>query len=219
MYLSRLELRTEATANRRFWADLEDLYGAHQAIWQLFSDGAARKRDFLFRKEGEGAGARWLTLSAREPRDGRGFWKVECKPFSPRLAVGDRLRFLVRVNPTVAKSREGRSSARHDVVMNEKRRLPAGAGERPEPAIVHSACGAWLQARSERHGFALDTAELAVDGYRQLGGRRPGDLRVSVVDLDGVLTVQDPERFTTMLFQGLGPAKSFGCGLMLVRRA
>ena len=51
MYLSRLELKPEATRNRQFWADLEDLYGAHQAIWQLFADGPERKRDFLFRKE------------------------------------------------------------------------------------------------------------------------------------------------------------------------
>lgn len=37
------------------------------------------------------------------------------------------------------------------------------------------------------------------------------------VDLSGELIVHKPEAFITLLQQGIGPAKGFGCGLMLIR--
>lgn len=41
--------------------------------------------------------------------------------------------------------------------------------------------------------------------------------RFMSVELSGELVVQDPERFITLIQQGIGPAKGFGCGLMLVK--
>jgi CRISPR system Cascade subunit CasE len=38
------------------------------------------------------------------------------------------------------------------------------------------------------------------------------------IDLSGELVVRDTERFLRLLLQGIGPAKAFGCGLMLIRR-
>jgi len=40
----------------------------------------------------------------------------------------------------------------------------------------------------------------------------------STVDYEGVLTVSDPELLLAQLSIGLGRAKAFGCGLMLIRR-
>ena len=39
------------------------------------------------------------------------------------------------------------------------------------------------------------------------------------VDLQGELIVNDPDRFLDLLIKGIGPAKGFGCGLMLVKAA
>ncbi|EKE71709.1 type I-E CRISPR-associated protein Cas6/Cse3/CasE [Gallaecimonas xiamenensis] len=39
------------------------------------------------------------------------------------------------------------------------------------------------------------------------------------VDMQGELVVNEPERFLEMLIKGIGPAKGFGCGLMLVKTA
>jgi CRISPR system Cascade subunit CasE len=39
------------------------------------------------------------------------------------------------------------------------------------------------------------------------------------MDFRGILTVTDTEKFTDTLMQGLGKAKAFGCGLMLIRRS
>ncbi|MBE9580954.1 MAG: type I-E CRISPR-associated protein Cas6/Cse3/CasE [Proteobacteria bacterium] len=40
----------------------------------------------------------------------------------------------------------------------------------------------------------------------------------SSVDFLGDLEITDVKKFTKALFGGLGRAKAFGCGLMLVRR-
>jgi CRISPR system Cascade subunit CasE len=39
-----------------------------------------------------------------------------------------------------------------------------------------------------------------------------------VLDINGVLTVKDPERFLVALASGFGRARAFGYGLMLIRR-
>jgi CRISPR system Cascade subunit CasE len=219
MYLSRLELKPQAAQNPSFWAGLQELYGAHQAIWNLFADGPTRKRDFLFRKEGEGAGTRWYALSERAPLDPHGYWTLDSRPFNPRLVSGQRLAFKIRVNPTVAKAVSKTKSVRHDVVMNAKRLATDRKDSIPDSKLIRDSCMEWFQARAARHGFDFDPHEIGVDGYRQLGGRKSKGIRLSTVDIEGILTVREPESFVQMLFKGLGPAKSFGCGLMLIRRA
>jgi CRISPR system Cascade subunit CasE len=44
-----------------------------------------------------------------------------------------------------------------------------------------------------------------------------GALRVSTVDFSGQLRVEDADAFRRTLFTGIGHAKAFGCGLLLVR--
>ena len=65
---------------------------------------------------------------------------------------------------------------------------------------------------------------LRADGYRILdflkdgrGERRP--VRLAVMDISGTLVVRDPEALRQAISQGIGPAKGFGCGLLLVRPA
>ena len=40
----------------------------------------------------------------------------------------------------------------------------------------------------------------------------------STLDFSGLLTVTAPEKFLSALYGGIGPAKGFGCGLLLVKR-
>jgi CRISPR system Cascade subunit CasE len=125
----------------------------------------------------------------------------------------------------------------HDVVMHAKRNLKEQAGvERwteigdesrpPRYELVHETvrdwfCGADGQAGvASRHGFSIDTARLRVDAYEQhrIRRRKDQEIRFSTVDLTGELEVADSNRFREMLLNGVGRAKAFGCGLMLVRR-
>ncbi|MGH7928023.1 MAG: type I-E CRISPR-associated protein Cas6/Cse3/CasE, partial [Candidatus Binatia bacterium] len=112
---------------------------------------------------------------------------------------------------------------RHDVVMEAKTRLKesqAGTTDGPvESEIVQREGYLWLSARAEAHGFAVNEAEVRVDGYRQHRWHKPNHLiRFSTVEITGLLTVIDEDRLGETLSQGIGPAKGFGCGLLLVRR-
>jgi CRISPR system Cascade subunit CasE len=51
--------------------------------------------------------------------------------------------------------------------------------------------------------------------WRQRGGK---GIALSTLDFEGGLAVTDPERLRVVLLAGIGPAKAFGCGLLLVRR-
>ncbi len=125
----------------------------------------------------------------------------------------------------------------HDVVMHAKRKLKeqAGVGRWTEIAretrpplyeLAHEAvrdwfCGAGGRAGvAPRYGFRVDTARLRVDAYRQHRVRRQKDqeIRFSTADLAGELQVTDPGTFRETLRNGIGRAKAFGCGLLLVRR-
>lgn len=211
----------------------DDAYGDHQWLWQLFPAPAGAARDFLYRRQDTpGLPPRYHVVSARAPLDPGGAWQVQTRDYEPDLAEGDRLAFELRACPTVRHGRDGKSK-RHDVVMEAKRKLLDARGlarwkdwdgdDRPAlNSIVQTACVDWLARRGERVGFDLDTASCTVSAYQQFGrqgsGQRLNEPQFSSVDMSGHLVVRDPEVCRHTLFHGLGSAKAFGCGLLLVRR-
>ncbi len=225
-------------------------YDDHRWLWErLFPAAPGTARDFLYRRLDGDAGARYYTVSARAPAVGVPGWRVQAKPYEPRLDAGERLAFELRANPVVTRpgspvlaadgtplQREsGRRAgapkhraARHDVVMDAKKRLLAERGlqrwqdwhgdDRPPIVeLVHDSCSRWLAGCSLRYGFAVEPQRLRVDAYRQHRGK-DGVLRFSSVDLAGELKIIDVAAFHEALAIGVGRAKAFGCGLLLVRR-
>ena len=216
MFFSKITVREDAASSRKFWSAFRSPYSLHQAVWGLFGDQA--DRDFLYHvREATGPPVVY-ALSARPPLESSDLWWTETKTFAPRLQAEMRLGFHLRANPV--RTREGK---RHDVVMEEKHRLKAQGrprGKRPLQAeLVQEAGARWLTERSTKAGFRVHA--VRADGYRQheffKGGGRP--VRLSTVDFTGVLEVLDPTSFRDALCRGFGPAKGFGCGLMLIRRA
>lgn len=221
-YLSRVRLRrTEASvaALARLLVPEDGparTVAGHHLMWSLFSDGADRRRDFLWREESPG---RFLTLSARLP-DGTDLFEVKSKPFEPALAVGDRLGFALRANAVVARpAAPGRRGQRHDVVMDAIRDIPKGARAQPRMQAVTSAGSAWLERQGKAHGFTPE-AGVAVDGYDRVKLPRKGGAPAvfGVMDLTGALRVDHPALFTAALATGFGRGRAFGYGLMLIRR-
>ncbi len=218
MYLTRLTLLehpdTGAIVRR-----LGDAYREHQMLWQLFDPDPDAERDFLYRRDVHRGRPRYFLLSRRPPVNPLGLWHIDPpKRLEPRLQPRQRLAFSLRANPVVRRGRE-----RHDVVMERKRRMnwkALPASERPPlMTLAHDAGVDWLRRQGERHGFRFDPEAVRVDGYRQHHCRRGGrTIRFSTLDFTGLLTVTEPDAFVQALYQGIGPAKAFGCGLMLVRR-
>ncbi|MYD99907.1 MAG: type I-E CRISPR-associated protein Cas6/Cse3/CasE [Alphaproteobacteria bacterium] len=190
-------------------------------VWSLFADGPDRRRDFLWRRMEDGT---FLVLSERRPEDYHGLFEIdEPKAFAPALAPGDRLRFSLRANPTVRKSKEpGRRHApRHDVVMDALHPLSdSSRAERRMSAIQEKGFG-WLSRQSCKAGFGIREDQLLCEGYRQhridRGSSKPA-LSFSSLDFEGVLEVREPDLLISAIARGFGPSKAFGCGLMLIRR-
>jgi CRISPR system Cascade subunit CasE len=228
-------------------------YRLHKLIWDLFSDGPNRKRDFLYRNEIINGLPTFYTISEREPNCVGNLWDVLVKKYAPRLVQGERLSFKLRANPVQPakkertdseikewlRSREARGlkekeptkkRIRHDVVMEEKSRIgfkELTHDQRPHTAeLIQKAGLTWLKAKEKEFGFFVEDEEnktaVRVDGYiqhRLFRGRGQKPMTFNTLDFNGILTVTEPETFVNKcLFNGIGPAKAFGCGLMLVRR-
>jgi CRISPR system Cascade subunit CasE len=221
MYFSRITLRPDAEPDSVVWCD--ETYAVHRLVWTLFNSGASVvERDFVFRAE-LGRVPRILCVSAREPVDPTGIWIVETKSYDPRLRAGMRLAFSLRANPVVSRPGKDGRSRRHDVVMDAKRQSRETGGDPfSYPEAVQSACSAWLMRRRDRMGAEIDEKSLRCDGYRVLRIRRgkgQGVMTLGTAEIQGHLTVRDPDALREVLFSGLGHGKGFGCGLLMVRRA
>ena len=189
-------------------------------VWSLFADGPDRRRDFLWRRMDDGA---FLVLSARRPDDRHGLFEIdEPKAFAPALAPGDRLRFSLRANPTVRKSKEPgqRHARRHDVVMDALHPFSDGSRAERRMAAIREKGFDWLVRQGCKAGFEIREDELLCEGYRQhridRNGGKPA--MFSSLDFEGVLEVREPDLLTSAIARGFGPSKAFGCGLMLIRR-
>lgn len=192
-------------------------YGMHQWLWKFFGDDADAARDFIFRRHDIDDLPRVYVVSARPPASFSADWEVQTRDYAPQLKVGQRLSFVLCANPVVSKTGADGKSRRHDVVMQAKKdTVPADRAPRAD--MVEQACLAWLQSRAANAGFELIGA--TVDAYRQqhAARRRQGDdIRFTSVEFAGKLVVRDAALFQRTLVQGLGHAKAFGCGLMLVK--
>lgn len=211
MYLSKLVF----CANK---AIHKDVYDAHQALWALYSDGPQRTRDFLFRELDP---TTYLCLSAREPMDAKGIWRMAVKPFAPRLATGDRLYVSLRANAVVKRRTANDRQIRFDIVQDARMRFKERGEVAPPRAALAQECGVgWLLARQEAMGLCFEEQSLVVESYMVRRSWRAGNgVRLGTLDFAGFAVVTDPGRACEAMCTGVGPAKGFGCGLLLARRA
>jgi CRISPR system Cascade subunit CasE len=225
-YLSKIELKRGLDIHTLAKAIPKNAYAEHQAIWRLMGTEETKKRQFLYRREQAGHWPAFYLLSDVEPEPAEGPWRVQAKPFAPKLATGQRLGFVLRANPVVttrvSASPEDKRRVRHDVIMHAKRqeqsREPDSARRLSQHELVQQVGPVWLQERAEQAGFQLEGVH--VDGYRQhrLSKRGQGrPIQFSTLDYQGILRVTDAERFLQTLRTGIGHAKAFGCGLLLIR--
>jgi len=234
-WLTRISPTESLRQNYRELAALGGLdpYGQHKLLWQFFDRPRTKAPEhtaFLFRAELREGLPLFYVLSRDVPQDKTGHWRVEPREYHPDLHVGDRLAFKLRVNPVVARKGEtGERSKRHDVVMDAK--LRAGwkemlPDERPSLAHIADEAGAcWLRQREVQMGCHISSDFFRTEGHMNhcLKGRRDENgkcrgIALTTMDFEGELQITDQEQFKSAIFSGIGPAKAFGCGLLLVRR-
>ena len=206
MFLSRVELPWEAARNP---------YDLHRHVWRLFpgearesrASGEAERQGFLFRVEHNPTGfpARLLVQSRRAPEAAEGIVVVATRKFHSQPVASQRLAFLLTANPvkTIADAERHAKPGK----KSDKCRVPLiREDDQREWLLRKLAAGAEVE--------AADVLPHPPIYFRK--GNRGGKLVTTT--FEGVLRVRDPNALATLLENGIGPAKAFGCGLLLVRR-
>jgi CRISPR system Cascade subunit CasE len=195
-------------------------------MWALVSQYENQQRDFLYRVEYDAyQNIEHIYLLAPyrvSPKNNN--VRITISPeYKPMLEKKERLYFKLRANPVV-KRRENGKAREYGLVMDAKWRFRRDGRtyqeERSLDELVHEVCMKWLIKKGEQHGFSVKQFEVAIDNGRKYSIKSAGkqEYMLRTQDFSGVLTVADPELFIRALYKGIGPAKAFGCGLMLVRR-
>ena len=226
MYFSRIMFNLYADHQQLARTLRDNSYREHQVLWQFFDNDLNTKRDFLYRQVIEHGRVKYYVLSNRMPVDKTGIWHIDPpKVYDPRLSQGQKLFFMLRVNPVVITTIANGKKQRHDVVMQEKKRI--GYKQIPEKErpplqqLVQQSSIKWLTARMDYNGFSLAPEQVIADGYQQHQisiNKQQHSIRYSTVDFQGVLTVTNIDLFRKALFSGIGKSKAFGCGLLLIKR-
>lgn len=170
-------------------------YAWHQAIWQAFPERAGQSRQFLFRVDSSTAAFRIYVLSLWEPTPPVwGEWKH--KPVAPSFLEHQNYRFQLKANPTLRQS-------------DTRRRVGLYAEDKLR---------AWIMRKADQHGFTMDQQALVVgsptDEMFVKKGRRGKHVSV---DFEGTITVHDRDIFTQAFEKGIGSAKGFGFGLLMLQ--
>lgn len=222
MIFSLINLRKDISYKEISSICRQGIYGGHKLVWDIFSDSPDRQRDFLYRQGTTGLSPRFYVVSRRSPMNSKGFWEVSFKEYNPKIYAGERFAFMLRANPVKTKKDSKGRQHRHDVIMETKKELGFSRKNHFTPDVIQEAGGKWLLERCGKLGFSVAVGALRIDGYRQhkfYKSKNAEPVSFSTIDINGILTVNEPDVFVEKsLFGGIGPAKGFGCGLMLIRR-
>lgn len=184
-----------------------DAYGWHRAAWQAFPGLDGERRPFLSRLDVTPDGFTLYLLSRDHvpsvpPWCPPSAWAV--KPIGAEFIRARLYRFDLRANPT------------RRIVKLGADGQPTKNGRRSPLNSLADQIG-WLERKASSAGFKL--VELPDVGVRQdQVFRKRGQHGVHAgVRFQGVLEVTDPALFQTAFYQGIGSAKGFGFGMLLLQ--
>lgn len=201
-HLTQVDLPYELAAKLR----LRDSYDWHQHAWECFPGRPKDARDFLTRLDEKTEGFRLLIVSPHEPT--RPDWCPADNWRSRSIPEGyfgrTRYAFQLRANPT-----------KKVTALN-----PDGSpkkNSRRVPLRTREELLAWLQRKAGQSGFRvnLETAQTIPQGperFSKAGARGTH----TAVEFRGVLEVTDPAAFHATFTRGIGSAKAFGFGLLVI---
>ena len=205
MYLSKVGINWPACRNPYEW---------HRLLWRLFPNKPDSKRDFLFtcleRRPGRNISVLLFSLEKPERMQTTEIVLVGEQKSLVNISFKQRqkLRFRLTANPTKVVTEQ----------TSEKRKVRV-------PLIKPEQQEAWLKRHLE--GCAeIETVNSQNEAPLYFNRNNKGGKIIPVL-FEGVLSVVNPTKFKEQIYEkqnekgefiaGIGPAKSFGCGLMLVK--
>ena len=221
-WLARLEVDAEIARAE----GISDSYAWHQRLWECYPDTPDAKRDFLTRIDQlEGAFRLWI-LARRKPMrplwcppEGFALKEIAASFFSHRYYAFD-----LRANPVktiVQRGPNGETLLRANGKRKNGKRVPLVKPEELRAWLIHKGK---VRCRDQDTGLdvpggfrivaekPLEISPMVESHFRKKGqsGYHGG------VQFRGILEVTDPERFIETYHSGIGSAKSFGFGLLLL---
>jgi CRISPR system Cascade subunit CasE len=198
MYLTKIVIDNINILQQRLF----DVYRWKQALYKAFSPVEEDTRPFLFDIRSKSDQTQVLVLSEKAPRVlPFGTWQT--KSVSPDFYAGTRYVFEVTANPTM-------KQALLDDQGTKKRQ---GKRIGLQPARYEE----WLRRKLEDAGCSVVAAVTENLGLRVC--QRKGVLvSHSAARFKGVLSVKDPLKFREVAVKGIGTARGFGFGMLLLKR-
>lgn len=186
---------------------IRDAYDWHQRIWQAFGGRDGQARDFLIRVDRKEEAYRVIILSPSSPS--KPDWcPTHCfgtKTLPDDYFAHSRYRFSLLANPT------------------KKLRVDHADGSRKKngrrvPLTKREDLVAWLLRKAATGGFTIDSDSLRTiprgrECFQKAG---PSHGTHSAVEFQGELTVTDPAQLRATVAAGIGSAKAFGFGLLVL---
>lgn len=201
MYLSKVMITGEACRNP---------YEIHRALWRMFPEAVNAGRNFLFRVEKSGRQQAELLMQSmlqpvsQSPNAGL----LATRDYPLELPVGQRVRFLLIANPVkTINDEKGRKNTKGEV---KKCRVPL---------IDESEQRLWMERKLDVSARleALIIANHSPFYFRKSKANMAG--KIQPVSFQGILQIENPTILKEMIVNGIGPAKSFGCGLLSLAKA
>lgn len=213
-YFSRITL-TEEGLKHRIRNMSADSYDVHREVWDLFPGMPDSNREFVYSVMDDG---RTIYMVSTNKPLYNAYMSVESKEYDPTLHQFDVFRFRLLANPTVMRSIDGKR-IRHDVVMDLKTKLRTEGKQLGMNEIMNTAVSDWLVRKAGLNGFEVDKESLMIHSYSRNESRKGRNkIVISTVIIEGTLMVKDVETFRHALFNGIGSAKGFGCGMLMIKR-
>lgn len=216
-WLARLEIGLEALCAEGVSGDF---YAWHKMLWECYPDNPDAKRDFLTRVDQLEGVLRFWVLADRKPVCPRwcppeGF---AVKELAPSFLSHKYYAFDVRANPVKKKVQRG---ANGETLFRPDGKRKSG---KRVPLVKLDELRAWLDRKAASGGFRIVEGKPLEIGSMNECFFRKKDKRTGReqsayhggVQFRGVLEVTDPEKFRDAYYHGIGSAKAFGFGLMLL---
>ncbi|MDP5227054.1 type I-E CRISPR-associated protein Cas6/Cse3/CasE [Arthrobacter sp. YJM1] len=222
MYLTKFDINAARRGARYLLGNPQAFHAAVLSSFPPRPTGAGEGR-VLWRVDRNGPHTALYVVSPDEPDlsalNEQAGWSTatwatrDYRPFLDRISEGQTWSFRLTANPV------------------KQSLAPETKGMRLAH-VTSAQQAAWLADRAGRNGFrisetsdgtpAVMVSSRSKDSFSRSDPHRGGrSSRVTLVrvQFDGVLTVNDREKFRDALVSGFGRGKAYGCGLMTLMRA
>lgn len=209
MYLSRVKLDMN---KRNTQIALSSLNRFHGAIEEAFEYQSGERERKLWRIDRLKSDTYLLILSRAVPKLDKivqqfGMSPSDCLSKSydillDRIEEGSNWRFRLVANPTMCKANGKEERGKRVALVSSKSQKE------------------WLIKQAEKNGFLLDENMFETTEAKWVNFCKRGEHRVRAISVtyEGILCVQNVEKFKNALLQGLGREKAYGMGLLTIMR-